>query len=345
MNKEPRASGVGALWLQRALLSQGLTEADITAACDIDFERLKNAYPYYRFPISNLGRLFAFAAAQLDDPAIAINLAKLRLNEAHNLRTAAASTAATNAEAMMTWARYSPMDLSDHIIQINYEPENSLLTLHAKQSSAVPDVWLSEIYIGTAASLMEWFTQGKFRMVEACFEHAPPHYVEAYRKQFCSRLYFGREHTTVVFKSPALEEKPPNASRYMHQVFCKEADKVMLDLVDGPTSIVEVKQLIFFGLQTREASAQQVAQQLGMDRSTLARQLSTRGTSFSKLLEEVRREYALRLLKQGAPIQRIAVELAYSEPSAFQHAFRRWFGMSPRRYREQMMGQVGAMNE
>jgi len=143
VNKEPRASGVGALWLQRALLSQGLTEADITAACDIDFERLKNAYPYYRFPMSNLGRLFAFAAAQLDDPAIAINLAKLRLNEAHNLRTAAASTAATNAEAMMTWARYSPMDLSDHIILINYEPENSLLTLHAKQSSAVPDVWLS----------------------------------------------------------------------------------------------------------------------------------------------------------------------------------------------------------
>jgi len=345
VNKEPRASGVGALWLQRALLSQGLTEADITAACDIDFERLKNAYPYYRFPISNLGRLFAFAAAQLDDPAIAINLAKLRLNEAHNLRTAAASTAATNAEAMMTWARYSPMDLSDHIIQINYEPENSLLTLHAKQSSAVPDVWLSEIYIGTAASLMEWFTQGKFQMVEASFEHAPPHYVEAYRKQFCSRLYFGREHTTVVFKSPALEEKPPNASRYMHQVFCKEADKVMLDLVDGPTSIVEVKQLIFFGLQTGEASAQQVAQQLGMDRSTLARQLSTRGTSFSKLLEEVRRESALRLLKQGESIKRIAVELAYSEPSAFQHAFRRWFGMSPRRYREQMMGQVGAMNE
>jgi AraC-like DNA-binding protein len=345
VNKEPRASGVGALWLQRALLSQGLTEADITAACDIDFERLKNAYPYYRFPMSNLGRLFAFAAAQLDDPAIAIKLAKLRLNEAHNLRTAAASTAATNAEAMMTWARYSPMDLSDHIIQINYEPENSLLTLHAKQSSAVPDVWLSEIYIGTAASLMEWFTQGKFQMVEASFEHAPPHYVEAYRKQFCSRLYFGREHTTVVFKSPALEEKPPNASRYMHQVFCKEADKVMLDLVDGPTSIVEVKQLIFFGLQTGEASAQQVAQQLGMDRSTLARQLSTRGTSFSKLLEEVRRESALRLLKQGESIKRIAVELAYSEPSAFQHAFRRWFGMSPRRYREQMMGQVGAMNE
>jgi len=206
-------------------------------------------------------------------------------------------------------------------------------------------VWLSEVYIGTAASLMEWFTQGKFRMVEACFEHAPPHYVEAYRKQFCSRLYFGREQTTVAFKSPALEEKPPNASRYMHQVFCKEADKVMLDLVDGPTSTVEVKQLIFFGLQTGEASAQLVAQQLGMDRSTLARQLSTRGTSFSKLLEEVRREYALRLLKQGAPIQRIAVELAYSEPSAFQHAFRRWFGMSPRRYRKQMMGQVGAMNE
>ena len=345
MNKEPRASGVGALWLQRALLSQGLTEADITAACDIDFERLKNAYPYYRFPMSNLGRLFAFAAAQLDDPAIAINLAKLRLNEAHNLRTAAASTAATNAEAMMTWARYSPMDLSDHIIQINYEPENSLLTLHAKQSSAVPDVWLSEIYIGTAASLMEWFTQGKFQMVEASFEHAPPHYVEAYRKQFCSRLYFGREHTTVVFKSPALEEKPPNASRYMHQVFCKEADKVMLDLVDGPTSIVEVKQLIFFGLQTGEASAQQVAQQLGMDRSTLARQLSTRGTSFSKLLEEVRRESALRLLKQGAPIQKIAVELAYSEPSAFQHAFQRWFGMSPRRYREQVIDLSGAMNE
>ena len=182
-------------------------------------------------------------------------------------------------------------------------------------------------------------------MVEAGFEHAPPHYVEAYRKQFSRKLQFGRKHTTVVFKSPVLEARPPNASRYMHQVFCKEADKVMLDLVDGPTSVVEVKQLIFFGLQTGQASAQHIAQQLGMDRSTLARQLSTRGTSFSKLLEEVRRESALRLLKQGAPVQKIAVELAYSEPSAFQHAFQRWFGMSPRRYRDQVIDLSGAMNE
>ncbi|MGA1104850.1 MAG: hypothetical protein ACO3T7_14595 [Pseudomonadales bacterium] len=41
----------------------------------------------------------------------------------------------------------------------------------------------------------------------------------------------------------------------------------------------------------------------------------------------------------------MAVELAYSEPSAFQHAFQRWFGMSPRRYREQVIDLSGAMNE
>ena len=334
---EPRASQAGALWLRRALLEHGVRENKIRSVCDIDFDRISMSYPFYRFPISNLRKLFAFAAEQLDDPAIALHLAQARFNEAHNLRTAAASSAPTNVDAMTTWAKYSTLDLTDHVITVEHVPSDNELTLHAKQSAHIPDAWLSELFIGTAKSLMAWFTNNRYVIVRAGFEHSAPAYVEEYRNTLCRELFFEQKLTSVTFRSRRLEDPAPNASRYIHRVFCKEADRVLAELYEGPISTTEVKQLIFFGLERGEASASLTAERLDIDRSTLARQLRQRGTSFSKLLAEVRKESALRLLKLGYSVREVAAELAYSEPSAFQHAFQRWYDMSPKRYCERVL--------
>ena len=334
---EPKASQAGALWLRRALLEHGVSESKIRSVCNIDFDRISMSYPFYRFPTSRLGKLFAFAAEQLKDPAIALHLTQPRINEAHNLRTAAASSAPTNAEAMATWAKYSPLDLTDHIITVDHVPSSHELTLHAKQSAKIPEAWLSELFIGRARSLMAWFTSDRYAIVRASFEHSAPAYIEEYRRTLCRELLFEQKITSVTFRSKRLEDPPPNASRYIHKVFCNEADRVLAELRNDPISPTEVKQLIFFGLQRGEASASLTAKQLDIDRSTLARQLRQRGTSFSKLLGEVRKESALRLLKLGHSVREVAAELAYSEPSAFQHAFQRWYNMSPKRYRERAL--------
>jgi len=332
--REPRASQAGALWLQRALLEHGIGNDDIQAACGIDFDRIRRFYPYYRFPISNLTKLFRFASEKLNEPAIALRLAKVRLKEAHNIRTAAASTAPTNADAIRVWAKYATLDLSEHAVHIEHEREKNEISLISKQSASDPNTWLSEVFLGTAKSLIAWFTRDDFTTVGASFEHAAPHYVEEYHRRIGGKLQFQQKDTRISFRSKQLDQPPPNASKFMHAAFCGQADRLLTELSGDGISIVEIKQMIYYGLQARQVSAQDIAKQIGIDRSTLARQLKNKNTSYSTLLAEVRQEAALRLLMQRCSVNEVAAELAYSEPSAFQHAFQRWYGTSPKRYRE-----------
>jgi AraC-like DNA-binding protein len=67
---------------------------------------------------------------------------------------------------------------------------------------------------------------------------------------------------------------------------------------------------------------------------TMQRRLATEGTSFSRLLDDVRKEQARKQLKDASKqVGLIAAELGYSGRPAFVRAVRRWFGLSPREIR------------
>jgi AraC-like DNA-binding protein len=52
------------------------------------------------------------------------------------------------------------------------------------------------------------------------------------------------------------------------------------------------------------------------------------------LLDETRSEHARQLLHDTtAPIARIAQSLGYKNPTVFTRAFRKWYGMTPRDFR------------
>ncbi len=84
-------------------------------------------------------------------------------------------------------------------------------------------------------------------------------------------------------------------------------------------------------LPSGKVQAATVAEQLGMSARSFTRYLAREGTSFSQILDRVRSSLALRYLEdRRVSLQQIAWLLGYSELAAFNHAFRRWFAMSPR---------------
>ena len=80
-----------------------------------------------------------------------------------------------------------------------------------------------------------------------------------------------------------------------------------------------------------------VASKLGMTRRSLQRRLSERGTTFSRLLDDMLRDRARTLLAVPCvPITDIAMRLGYTDTAHFSRAFRRWTGMSPSSYRNRL---------
>ena len=79
---------------------------------------------------------------------------------------------------------------------------------------------------------------------------------------------------------------------------------------------------------------QEVARAVGMSPRTLRRKLSLEGSSLSLLLDEVRRDRALLLLRlEDSSTAQIAGRLGYRNAQAFERAFQRWTGRTPASYR------------
>jgi AraC-like DNA-binding protein len=88
-------------------------------------------------------------------------------------------------------------------------------------------------------------------------------------------------------------------------------------------------------LSSGEPSAEDVARQLHMSNRTLQRKLSEAGTSYQKLVDDTRRDLALRYIEDaGKSITDITFLLGFSGHSTFSRAFKRWTGTSPSDYRQ-----------
>ena len=80
-------------------------------------------------------------------------------------------------------------------------------------------------------------------------------------------------------------------------------------------------------------SMAETAHALQIPERTLRHQLQQLNTSYKQIREQLMKDRALHLMEyQEYSIEMIAELLGYSEPAAFNHAFKRWFGYSPRQY-------------
>lgn len=87
-----------------------------------------------------------------------------------------------------------------------------------------------------------------------------------------------------------------------------------------------------------ECTPEQAAKALGIHARTLQRRLKDEGSSFEKIKDDARREWAESLLVQPAvTLSQIAQMLDYADSSAFSRSCRRWFGESPRSYRMKLV--------
>jgi AraC-like DNA-binding protein len=85
-----------------------------------------------------------------------------------------------------------------------------------------------------------------------------------------------------------------------------------------------------------------LARSLGMSASTLHRRLADEDSNFQMIKDQIRRERAQGLLRQGdLSVMAIAEELGFAEPSAFHRAFRKWTGRAPGQFRKE--NQMGDM--
>jgi len=104
------------------------------------------------------------------------------------------------------------------------------------------------------------------------------------------------------------------------------------------TSVAQrVEDYVRGALSSGSCSIERCAMKLDVSVRTLQTQLAEAGLKFSDILEEQRFELARRYLEQdNLSLDDVADMLGYAEQSSFGRAFKRWTGLTPKLYRQQL---------
>ena len=87
-----------------------------------------------------------------------------------------------------------------------------------------------------------------------------------------------------------------------------------------------ITSMIYSLLNPSIPSFELVADNLNMSPRNLQRKLKEEGTSYSKLVTEVKKKLAVDYLKKNLSIKEISYLMGYSESGTFVSAFKKWFG-------------------
>lgn len=173
---------------------------------------------------------------------------------------------------------------------------------------------------------------------EALFSHRRPRDAGPYRHFFQVPLRFDREQTALVFPAAWLHHPAPGADPVMHRRLAQQITE--RERLDSGDLIGPLRRVLRVLLLTRHSTLEQVASLFSMHSRTLDRRLAARGTTLRALVDEVRYEIARQWLENTEmTVGQIATNLHYSEASAFNHAFRRWSGISPTTWRTQRLNE------
>jgi AraC-like DNA-binding protein len=171
-----------------------------------------------------------------------------------------------------------------------------------------------------------------FQPVAATFASRSPTDLRPVHSFFRAPVRFDSDESAVIFERRWLDRPlppvDPQARQQVESALQAQRDLLMTDLPATVRRLLRKHQLL------GQCSMDHVANQLGMHRRTLDRQLQRCGVLYSDLLESVQKDVAQQLLRDtDMRVQQVAESLDFSSAANFATAFRRWTGVTPSEFR------------
>lgn len=192
----------------------------------------------------------------------------------------------------------------------------------------------TECTFASSLPTIKMLTGRALRPIAVWFRHQPPADLSEYNRIFQCDVKFSMPVDRLIFDANCLEWSVLSSNANLLSFFEEEAEATLNQLNGDDCYAAKVTQAIVQNLKGELPTVNAIASDLAMSTRQLQRVLKVEGTSFQKLLDQTRQDIALQYLKDPTiAIHSIAFLLGFSEPSAFNRAFKRWTGKTPRSYR------------
>ncbi|OTG91186.1 AraC family transcriptional regulator [Acinetobacter sp. ANC 3832] len=235
-------------------------------------------------------------------------------------------------DALQTIVRYRNLLNNALAIYIEEVGNTVIIREEVVTTASVYSRQSTELALGITHRLCAALLSQKWKPLSIHFTHSAPSDLAAHKRFFGCSLEFGSEFNGIVCTATDLDTTNPQANTAM-------ADHAQryLDILqnDSESSIIfDIRKSIYLLLPMGRATIDQIAHTHGINVRTLQRRLEASQTSFSDLMNDVRRNLVFRYLNNlNYSLGQVSDILGYSTPSSFTRWFISQFKMAPTTWR------------
>ena len=182
----------------------------------------------------------------------------------------------------------------------------------------------TELVIGVAFQMLRALLGPDWRPRRVCFAHDAPAERSVHERVFGRNVEFGHDFNGIVCARADLDLPNPNADTEL----AKYARNLLEASLAGSAADMarEVREQIVLLLGTGACTVERVAEHMGVDRRTIHRRLTSEQQTFSGIVDKVRRELAVRYLKdRDRSLAEVSSLLGFAAASGFSRWYRKQF--------------------
>ena len=337
MDASPEPISVSVTVLNQMFLYLNSLKVDIDLFLrSLDIDPLSVKSPDIRLPIETYLRIQDGAAEFVHDPYLGLHMGEFAEAGSWSILGYMMMNCKTLGEAFEKSGRYHRIigNLIEGKVELKINKIKILLATPAHAPKMSRHCY--ELTISSSVRMMRTLTGVQINPREVTFIYPVPESTAEYERIFCCPVLFGRKENTFtidwgVVNTPVLMANPD-----LLDYFEKYAQNFLAGMERQKEYTQAVTKIILSHLDDETLSIEKVARAMAVSVRTLQKRLEGEGVVFSDLLKDVRERLAKKYLCENYSVEQITYLLGFSEPSVFRKAFKKWSGVTPKEYRDQV---------
>jgi AraC-like DNA-binding protein len=289
--------------------------------------------PQARVSVQHYGALWRSIALALDDEFFGQDSRRMKAGSFAMLCHSVLGCK-TLAHALDRSQRFYGLILDDIAVSAERGPAQARIVLSERAPGAGQRVFAHELLLMLLYGVSCWLVGRRIPLLRAEFSYAEPQHSAEYRLMYCADLRFQRPNTAISFDAGYLDLPIVQNEGSIKDFLRTAPESILVKYKNGSSLAARVRRRLRQFLPGEVPDFDGLADDLNMTPATLRRRLREEGMSYQSIKDELRRDLAIGYLSHsGRTVMDIALELGFSERSAFHRAFRKWTGASPGEFR------------
>ena len=326
---EERSSNVLGRHILKKLSDGGIDADPILSG--LKLTRAEFNSPKTRIPTKKIDLLFEAAADALKDNSFGVRFGLEFDPREIGLLAYLGFCSHTLIDAINNFAQYLRVFSDDVAIAVEKQKDSLLVELKLDDPEAYFMRQSNEASLSLLLSVYRQFATRSVIPIEVHFRHSRLAKEDEFKRIFKCPIYFTSEHLGFVFDFDDVDIPLATADDRLFVILRNYCDEILASHANEQRPFVSlIESHIVDALPTGKAVLSSIAAKVGMSERTLSRRLADEGTSFLYLRNRLRMQIAAEYLESNdLSLAQIAFLLGFSETSAFNHAYKRWYGKTP----------------